>query len=166
MTTYQCSICGKTHEGLPDISNDKPYYWYTIPKEERSARAELTDDTCIIDNEEVFIRGVILIPVHDYHRNFGFGVWVSQKKENFYVYLNNTDSDEIGPFFGWLSTEITFYKESTLNLQTMAHFIGGGKRPTIEVEPTEHPLAVDQREGITLAKAWEIVHFYMDDNKL
>ena len=31
----------------------------------------------------------------------------------------------------------------------------------IELEPTAHPLAVDQREGITLEKAWAIVHFYM-----
>jgi hypothetical protein len=33
-------------------------------------------------------------------------------------------------------------------------------RPLIELERTNHPLAVAQSEGITLAKAWEIVHFY------
>lgn len=44
-------------------------------------------------------------------------------------------------------------------LKTMAHFRTNGLRPWIEVEPTDHPLAVDQCEGIRLAKAWEIVHF-------
>jgi hypothetical protein len=91
-------------------------------------------------------------------------VWVSQKKENFLKYVENPESDKLGPFFGWLSSEIRFYGESTLSLKTMAHFRGGTKRPTIEVEPTSHPLAVDQLEGITLEKAWEIVHFYMDLN--
>ena len=124
----------------------------------------MTADTCIIDEEDYFIHGVIHIPIHDYDRDFGFGVWVSQKKENFYTYLDNPDSDRIGPFFGWLSTEINYYEDSTLNLKTRAHFASGGKRPSIEVEPSEHPLAVAQREGISLAKAWEIVHFYLDAN--
>ena len=161
--TYICSTCGGTHDDLPDIGGDKPYYLSTIPEAERAARAELTEDTCVIDGKDYFIRGVIHIPVHDYHCDFGFGVWVSQKKENFHAYLNDPTSDRIGPFFGWLSTEIDYYEVSTLSLKTMAHFRGGGERPTIEVEPTAHPLAVDQREGITLARAWEIVHYYMSD---
>jgi hypothetical protein len=44
----------------------------------------------------------------------------------------------------------------------MAHFLGNGKRPYIEIEPTDHPLALDQRNGISLDKAWEIVHFHED----
>ena len=70
-------------------------------------------------------------------------------------------TEDIGPFFGWLSTEVGYYEESTINLKTMVHFIGGGKRPVVELEPIEHPLAIDQRNGITLEKAWEIVHYYM-----
>ena len=159
---YKCSTCGETHDDLPDIGHDKPYYWFTVPLEERSIRTELTEDTCIIDDEDYFIRGVLHIPIHDYERSFGFGVWVSQKKENFYTYLDNPDSDQIGPFFGWLSTEIPYYEESSLSLKTMAHFVGNKERPRIEVELTDHPLAIDQDKGITLAKAWEIVHFHMD----
>lgn len=40
----------------------------------------------------------------------------------------------------------------------MARFRGKGLRPTIELEPTDHPFAVDQREGILLEQAWRIVH--------
>jgi hypothetical protein len=90
-------------------------------------------------------------------------VWVSQKSENFDAYLENFDSDQIGPFFGWLSNNISFYAEETLNLKTMAHFRSGGLRPRLELEPTDHPLAIDQRNGITLEKACEIVHFYNSD---
>lgn len=157
---YRCSVCGESHEDLPDVGTDRPDYWWGVPEEERGRRIRLTADTCVIDDEDFFIRGVIEIPVHGYGRNFGFGVWVSQKRENFFTYLENPDSAEIGPFFGWLSTRISYYGEDTLSLKTMAHFRGGGLRPSIELEPTDHPLAVDQRDGITLAKAWEIVHFY------
>ena len=79
--------------------------------------------------------------------------------------MENFDSSDVGPFFGWLCTSIAYYSEETLLLKTMAHFRGEGLRPNIEVEQTEHPLAVDQRNGISLAKAWEIVHFYMDSGE-
>ena len=160
--SYQCAVCGETHEGLPDIGADKPDPWWGVPEEERERRVELTTDTCVIDDEHFFIRGVIHIPVHGREEDFGFGVWVSQKRENFYAYLGNFDSAEIGPFFGWLCTNLACYEQSTLSLKTMAHFQGGEQRPSIELEPTGHPLAVEQREGISLDRAWEIVHFYLD----
>jgi hypothetical protein len=30
-----------------------------------------------------------------------------------------------------------------------------GQRPLVELEPTDHPLAVEQREGITIARVQE-----------
>lgn len=98
------------------------------------------------------------VPLSDHLGRFGFGVWVSQRRENFERYLANFDSDTIGPFFGWLCSRISYYPIDTRSLKTLAHFRSGGLRPSIEVEATDHPLAVDQREGITLAKAWDIVH--------
>ena len=162
--SFRCAVCGESHEELPDVGSDRPDQWWEIPEDERERRIELTSDTCVIDGEHFFIRGVIQIPVHDHPQSFGFGVWVSQKRENFMTYLGNWESSEIGPFFGWLSTWIAYYPVGTMLLKTRAHFRGGGLRPLIELEPTEHPLSVDQREGITLQKAWEIVHFYDADD--
>jgi hypothetical protein len=159
---YRCATCGQTHGDLPHIGADKPDPWWDVAEEERDRRIELTSDTCVIDNASYFIRGVVEVPVHGQPEPFGFGVWVSQKKENFFTYLKHFDSADVGPFFGWLCTRIAFYPEDTLHLKTMAHFRGGGLRPAIELEPTDHPLAVDQREGISLARAWEIVHYYME----
>jgi hypothetical protein len=152
--------CGKLHHDLPDIGAAKPDHWFEVPEKERSRRTKLTADTCIIDDRDHFIRGVIEIPVHDQTEPFGFGVWVSQKKENFFTYLKNFNCAEFGPFFGWLCTRIKFYTQDTLGLKTRAVFRSGNLRPLIELEPTEHPLAVDQRTGISLDRAWEIVHFY------
>jgi hypothetical protein len=158
--SYHCTVCGELHDDLPDIAADKPDQWWGIPEKERRRRIKLTSDTCVIDAEDYFIRGVIEIPVHDHPRRFGFGVWVSQKRENFRTYVRNPDTAAIGPFFGWLCTRIAFYPQDTLMLKTMAHFREGNLRPRIELEPTDHPLAVDQRQGITLARAWEIAHYY------
>jgi len=157
---FRCTVCDKIHDELPDVGADKPDIWFDIPEAERATRIKLTSDTCVVDDEFYLIRGVIRLPITDEPEVFGFGVWVSQKKENFVTYLANYNTSKIGPFFGWLCTNIRFYDAGTMHLKTMAHFQDGNKRPLIEVEPTDHPLAVDQREGITLAKAWEIVHFY------
>ncbi len=160
---YQCATCGEVHDDLPDIGADKPDQWWGVAEEERDQRVERTSDTCVIDGESFFIRGVIEIPVHDYPERFGFGVWVSQKRENFEAYVAAFDSASIGPFFGWLCTRLSCYAEDTLHLKTMAHFRGGGLRPLIVLEPTDHPLAADQRGGISLERAWAIVHHYTSE---
>jgi len=158
--SFRCPCCGKHHDDLPHVGIDKPDQWWDVPEEERAQRLVLTEDTCILDNEHYFIRGVIEIPVHDYPDSFGFGVWVSQKRENFLAYLQQPDSADIGPFFGWLCTRIAYYEDNTLFLKSRAFFREGNLRPLIELAPADHPLVVDQRNGITQAKAWEIVHFY------
>jgi hypothetical protein len=60
------------------------------------------------------------------------------------------------PYFGWMSTELPLYQPSTLSLKTRVHTQAVGQRPLIELEPTDHPLAVEQRTGITLARVQEI----------
>jgi hypothetical protein len=157
---YRCRTCGELHDDLPDIAADKPDHWSQVPAAERARRVHLTSERCIIDNEDHFIRGVILSPVHEQEQPFGFGVWVSQSRDSFDTYLRNPDTADIGPFFGWLCTRIRYYAEDTLSLKTRAHFRSDGLRPSIELEPTDHPLAVDQRTGISLARAWEIAHYY------
>ena len=159
---YTCACCGEVHEDLPDLAFDRPTYAHQIPEEEYSDRVSLTSDLCIIDDESFFIRGLIEIPVLGQEKTFGIGVWVSQKEENFRTYERQFDSADIGPFFGWLSNEFRFMGESTLSLKTMAHFQGNDLRPSIALEPTDHPLAVAQKQGISLDQAWEFIHDYLD----
>ncbi len=66
----------------------------------------------------------------------------------------------IGPFFGWLNAWLTPYPD-TVNLKTMVHLRDNGIRPLIELEPTDHPLAVEQREGITVERLAEIYSLIM-----
>lgn len=157
---YKCSTCGATHEDLPDVGFDKPDYWFSIPENERERRCKFTPDTCVIDDEHHFVRGVIHIPVHGYAHDFGLGAWASLKRENFQIYLANFDTDKIGPFFGWLCTAINYYPPIE-NVKTMVHFRGNHQRPKIVLEPTDYILAVAQRDGISLDEAYRIVHHYL-----
>ncbi len=159
---YLCSCCGETHEGLPDIGFDQPAFAYAVPKDERSERVRLNEDYCVVDDRYYFIRAVLEIPVHDHDQTLGIGVWVSQKDENFNTYVKNPVSADIGPFFGWLSTDLRFGGESSLHLKTMAHFRGDGQRPYIVVELTDHPLSVAQRNGLSLDAAWAFIHEHLD----
>jgi hypothetical protein len=155
---FRCTTCGKSHAGLPDLAFRWPDPYFVVPEGERPARVRGNTDTCIIDDEAFYIRGVILMPINGTSDHLGLGVWVSQKRENFKKYLENFDTSEIGPFFGWLSNRIPFYEVDTWAVKTMAHFQGNNQRPLIELEPSDHPLYLDYSKGISLEKAWRIAH--------
>ncbi len=156
---YTCSICGEEHDDLPHIGAAAPVQWSeNLANDPQSL---LTEDLCIIQGRDYFVRGVIEIPVHDYEHEFGWGVWVSHKKENFEIYRENSQSVDIGPFFGWLCTAIDYYDEPTLSLKATAHYRGGGLRPLIVLAECHHPLYRQQQDGISVKEAWEIVHHYI-----
>jgi hypothetical protein len=94
------------------------------------------------------------------------GVWVSLSEANFerMSELWETLGRENEPaYFSWLSTSVPCYPD-TLNLKAHVHNRPLGERPLVELEPTEHPLAVEQRDGITMARVKEIVECVMHDS--
>ena len=163
MFRFRCATCGEWHEGMPTFSSEAPLYFYAIPEVERDRRCVLGTDTCIIDQEHFFVRGCLEIPVHGEFEPFVWGVWVSLSKGHFDQFVASLDVDHrshIGPFFGWLSAEFPFYP-STENLKTRAHLRDHGVRPFIELEPTDHPLASEQRNGISVDRVAEIYTYYV-----
>ena len=135
-----------------------PAYWK--PEYVGMPGCELTDETCVLGGEHFLVRGRIEIPVLDGDGEvFSWGVWVSLSAPNFARAMELWDTpgrEAEPPYFGWLSTELPGYTPGTLLLKTNVHTRRVGQRPLVEVEPTEHPLAVEQRTGITLARVREI----------
>ena len=124
----------------------------SLSEQERKSRGMLGSDQCIVDDKSFFIRGLIEIPVVDGDGPFAWGVWVSLSKANFdrtSDLWNDPRRVNEPPCFGWLCNSIPGYTE-TLNLKTMVHSRPVGVRSYIEIEPTDHPLAREQRNGITL----------------
>jgi hypothetical protein len=119
----------------------------------------LDDDLCIIDGKGFFVRGNIVIPVRDHDETFSWNVWVSLSKDNYGRMLEMWERPsraEEPPYFGWLSSTLPVYAEPTRNLKTRVHTRPPGTRPLIELHPDDHPLAAEQRDGISLERVREI----------
>ena len=163
---YKCSCCGEFHEGLPlDYGAKFPQYYLEIPPEERSERVYVTDDVCVVDEEFFFIRGCVEIPVLDSDEVFIWGVWCSLSEKSFGRVTELWDVEDVEsepPFFGWLNTSLpkTIYSE-TLSLKTNIYLKNDNQRPFIEIQPTKHPLAVEQQNGITTKRIQEIAEIIL-----
>lgn len=161
--SYLCRCCGQRHDGPPfSYGPEAPAYWRDDLGND--GRSVLDDEVCIIEAEHFFVRGRIVIPVTDSETDFDWGVWVSLSRANFtrMTELWTTPGREHEPpYFGWLSTELPMYEPTTLNLKTHVHGGPIGKRPFIELEPTDHPLAVEQRTGITLDRVQQFAEILL-----
>jgi hypothetical protein len=127
-------------------------------------RSVLEDEICIIQGQHHFARARLIIPVLDANDDFDWGVWVSLSSNNFRCMLDmwTTPGREREPaYFGWLSTEVPAYPVETLNLKTEVHTGAVGYRPHVVLEPTDHPLAVEQRTGITLERVQQIAELLL-----
>ena len=143
---------------MPTFGADAPLSYYEVPEAERGKRCSLGSDDCVIDENSFFVRGCIDIPVHGEEEQFSWGVWVSLSQASFNEWIACFDEprrSQVAPFFGWLNAWLKPYPD-TVNLKTRVHLRDNGIRPYIELEPTDHPLALEQREGISRARLAEI----------
>jgi hypothetical protein len=156
---WSCRCCGRQFNTLPlDFACEAPDHWFQIAESERDARGKLDSDVCMIDDEDIFVRGCLEIPIIGQQDCFIYGVWESVSKPSFARIVELWGASIIEnepPKFGWLCNNNSLYP-TTLSLKTNLHLHGGGKRPSIELEPTDHPLAVEQRQGISIKRVEEI----------
>ena len=131
---------------------------------EKRSIGKLTDDLCEIahtDNTDYFARAVLELPIHGVEDPFVWGVWVSLSQKSFEKYTStwgeHEDSDS---YFGWFSNRLPFYPD-TINLKTNVRPRNGGLRPLIELQPSNHPLAVHFQNGMTIQEAQQIAEAAM-----
>jgi hypothetical protein len=159
---FKCATCDEVHVGMPSFAVNEPSHFWSVPEAERVARCDLASDVARID-EHFFVRGCLDIPVDGTHDVFTWGVWVSlsaASAEQFLASYDTAERSHIGPFLGWLNTSLAPYPE-TLNLKTHVHLRNNGSRPFIELEPTDHPLAIEQRAGISQHRVGELYSHIM-----
>ncbi len=155
---FTCVDCGQVHRGMPSFGADRPLSYYVVPENERERRCIIGSDDCVIDDQSFFIRGCLEIPVQGASEPFVWGVWVSLSDASYRQWrdrFGQSKRSHIGPFFGWLDAWLEPYPD-TINLKTQVHLRDDGIRPYIELEPTDHPLAIEQREGISVERVAEI----------
>ncbi len=158
--SYRCASCGNVHSGLAfAFAVDAPLAWDQLAEGDRGEGSVLDGELCVIKNEYHLIRGLLEIPVSDAGTKFAWNVWSSLSRGNFERAINAWESPDRAsepPYFGWLSTDLAAVYPTTLNLALNVHTRPIGQRPFLEVEPTDHPLAIEQREGISLDRVREI----------
>jgi hypothetical protein len=165
---WLCRTCGEEHDGLFDLACGKPDPW--SGSEEKKPNSEtshtrhfLSEDFCVLDGEHFFVRCVLFLPLKGTEgQSFGIGVWSTLSEKNFERYRETFDSGEqgeLGPWFGWFSNRLEGYPD-TLNLKCQVHPRAGRLRPWIEITAADHPLAAEQREGITFDRLAVILALY------
>ena len=135
-----------------------PAYWNPAMAADETCLLE--EEQCVIRLEHFFIRAMVVLPVLDRepHTQFEWGVWVSLSPASFERMTSmwtTPGREQEPPYFGWLATQLP-YEPTTLNLKTNVQTQPVGKRPLVQLEATDHPLAVEQRTGITMARVQEI----------
>jgi hypothetical protein len=156
--SFKCASCGQVHEGMPTFGSKGPLNYYSIPEAERETRGDLGSDDCVIDGKDFFVRGCLEIPVKGERDPFVWGVWVSLSRDSHAEWVKcfgESNRSHVGPFLGWLNAWLKPYPD-TMNLKTRVHLRDNGIRPYIELEPTDHPPAIEQRDGISVEPDAEI----------
>lgn len=142
-----------------------PNYYFSVPPEERASRVDYTESLCVVDEAHLFIRGRVEIPVVDSAEVFCWNVWVSSSEENF-LRANDrwNDPERVNEpaYFGWFQTELPGYPD-TLNIRTMVHTQAVGTIPQIEVIDEAHLLTIEQSQGITWQRVFELMEAAMHD---
>lgn len=161
--SFKCSCCDKVHEGGPSFSMDMPFGAFLIPKDEFDERVKLNSDLCIVDKTDFYIRATLSIPIQNSSEDFLWGVWVTQSKESFNRYVETFDADQSQESsFGWLPITFEGYARNPLdgpveNLKTSVYWGDSAKRPTVVFhDDVDHPMATDQRNGISWDRAIEL----------
>ncbi len=157
--SFKCSKCDKIHEGIPSFNFAAPLHYYAINKEERSERTFLTSDTCVIDDDAFYGKGFFEIPINGLEEVLSFSAWVSLSEANFLIFQDLweiSDASLQKPMFGWFSSDIYGFGDC-INLKTNLVFQDNNNRPIIDFEPTDHPLSIAVRKGVSKDKMIEIV---------
>lgn len=157
ISDWRCSCCGEWHHGLMDIAARSPDPWpdertYEPNSALRREGNFLSEDFCVIEGEDFFVRSLLQIPVRGLDTPWGFGCWTTLSRSNFDKYVagfEDGDVDDGGPWFGWLCNKLRIYFDDPQPIGVDVVPQPNRQRPRLFVQDEDHPLAIAQRDGIS-----------------
>lgn len=159
--TFTCSVCGGEHDGLPALTFLGPDPWRALHDDER-AKGKCDEDLCATPDGRFFIRCVLVVPINDGPEpTLEYGVWASVNEESFWRYVetfNDEPPSQPTVMLGRLANELRRPFEGSENLQGLLLPQSDGQRPWIELDASDHPLFLAQRNGISFESAQKIAH--------
>ena len=160
---FKCTCCGEVHEGSPSIGFRAPDYYANLSDSQKTAMGKLSSDFCIITSDEgvdYFVRAMLEVPIHGVEEPFLWGVWVSLSKTSFDRYRETYKDPRPGEtFFGWVCNELAVYPHSSSRPADVV-VQADNQRPKVFLhhgDPEDDQLVIDQMQGISVARAQELV---------
>jgi hypothetical protein len=159
-SSWRCT-CGSQHGDLPmSYRLDFPPNSYpagSVKFERGGELARAGDDRFILANIE--------LPRNGHDDEFVWTCWITLSQQSYARMQRLWDEpgrESQESAFGYLACSLPTYEPSTRSLKSRVHTRAIGMRPWVELEPTDHPLAVEQRKGIDDARIAAVFHHYED----
>lgn len=162
-SSFVCTVCHAPHPGMP------MGYRVSFPAERYPDGAVVfeRDGELVRAAEDRFVLANIELPVAGRpHEHFVWTCWISLSEESYermQRLWDRPDRAQQEPAFGFVSVALPTYEPTTFALKSRVYTRAIGLRPWVELEPTEHPLAVEQRDGIGEERAAAVYHYYQRD---
>ncbi len=157
---YRCPDCRDIHDGLPDLCFALPDAIFELDPEQRQARALVSSDLCVLDDERYFIRCVLEVALADHTDVFAYGLWAEVKARDFNryaVYYNTEAPATASQFEGAIANRLPLTEE-TLELACAISLSNEeGMRPALRVLNASHSLHGEQETGVELSRALALV---------
>lgn len=158
---YRCPSCSEIHQGFPALAYGLPDAIFALPPQEQDRRAIVSSDLCILDDERYFIRCVLVASVNGYAEDFEYGPWVEVSAEDFSrysVWFNLGVSPGWHEIEGRIANAFPACETTTLGLACRVVLPEeDDRRPLVEVSDTTHPLHDEQRDGMAVTRATELI---------
>lgn len=158
-----CSVCGEYHPVSDmELSFRRPDRICEMPEAEREAECQESDDICVIRREHFFVRGVLPLPIPGGNQPYRIGLWVELNEEDFRRVLELWEEPaqaHEAPFAVRIANHIPQLPE-TLGLCASLRLTGPATRPDVLVGDPEHPLHVEQLNGISRDRIDEYNHLF------
>jgi hypothetical protein len=160
--SFVCATCGERHTG-PALSWSVGGPYPDRPRRKRLVRPPEvgTEDqlwVAFAGRTRPFLRAQLLLPVADGPHDFAYVVWVevtrAQMRRAKRLWTDPRREGE-APWPVVVATRVPGYP-ATDGLPATLRQRARGLRPTVELDEGDHPLAVEQRTGITMGRVAEI----------
>lgn len=159
----ECECCG---EMVPasnmELTFRRPDIIAGLSEEEQNERCKHNDDSCELDGNRFFIRGLIPLPVQESSRAYCLGAWVEISEVDFkkvkQLWKDENQSEE-KPISGILANKIPL-TEGTKDCITTLQLTGPNTRPEITIVDELCTLYKEQKYSINIHRAREYSQVY------
>jgi hypothetical protein len=166
MDRVRCAQCGEEHDLLAVEPNyGRPDAFFEVPADQREHLTNFGNDDGRIRTPDDrdrrhFLRVLLAVPIRGTGKDCAWGVWVEVSAfdwERTYELWDDPKQSKVRPFPARLANTLRGY-ENTVGLPGRVRLVAPKQSPLFVLdEDVDHPIAREQREGVTPERVTEWV---------